>query len=612
MCGIFGAIQLSGKFSDSNYRQFVQLTDLVSYRGPDASGYLALDSFGKNSDSSSFNIFLGHRRLSIIDLSSSGNQPLKDENIYIVFNGEIFNYVELKSELIGKGYSFSTNTDTEVILKTYREYGADGFAQFNGMWAFILVDLKKNKIIVSRDRFSIKPLYYFQDNDIFYFASEIKQLIPLLKTKDINEGALYAYLKQSLVDYNNETFLKKIFKIKPKTNFVIDLNTGKTEEKKYWDYDFHEVNNEKEAIENFRELFFDSVKIRLRSDVKIGSLLSGGLDSSAITMVANEITKGNFESFSVVSNEKKYSEEFFIDALIKEKQLTNKKLFFDTDMILDNLDKVVYHQDEPFLSFSVVAQQLIFQKIKNETDIMVVLSGQGGDEAMMGYSKYYYFNLINLLKQGKIIEFSKQVFLSLFYRTTLWNFDFGVAKRYIPFVAKKNIDYLRTERKLENIWQYKNMADRQSLDIDCFSVPALARYEDRNSMAYGLEVRHPFLDHRLINFLLGLRADYKLKNGWTKYILRKSMNELPKQIQWRRDKQGFVTPEAKWLTQELKPTVINSFEKSILHEMGIIDKNKFLHTYKSFINGNKQIHFTDITRTLIAELWAKRFFQSEK
>ncbi|MDQ3190547.1 MAG: asparagine synthase (glutamine-hydrolyzing) [Bacteroidota bacterium] len=606
MCGIFGAISLSGKFTENEYKKFVGLTDLINYRGIDASGYQKYTHFNNTSTEYSFSVFLGHRRLSIIDLTASGTQPLTDKGCHIIFNGEIFNYVELRNDLIKKGLVFSTETDTEVILKIYQEYGESGFGKFNGMWSFIIFDSINYRIVVSRDRFSIKPLYFYKQGDKFYFSSEIKQLLPLIDKVNVNKNTLYAYLRQSLVDHNDETFFDKISKIPAKHNFIIDLNTGKTELVKYWDYEINKFSGEVDFIELFRELFIDSVRIRLRSDVKVGGLLSGGLDSSAITLIANEIQGGNFESFSVISKEKKFNEEAFVDILVQQKQITNKKLLFNSEMVLSSFDKVLFHQDEPFLNFSVIAQNLIFEKIKSETDIIVVLSGQGGDEILMGYLKYFFFNLKDLHKKKKYYEASKQILLSLLYRTVLTQFDIGYAKRYIPFLMNKPLDYLKHDFKLIDVWSFNNLNERQSLDIDKFSVPALARYEDRNAMAYGLEVRHPFLDHRIVNAMLSLETNLKIKNGWNKYILRQSMTELPNEIRWRRDKKGFSTPDSLWLKKDLKPILENTFKESKLEELGIIDKNKYLRTYNDFIQGKNSFH-GDILRVFIAEKWAKQF-----
>jgi asparagine synthase (glutamine-hydrolysing) len=605
MCGIFGSINLSGSYTERDYRSFISATNLVSYRGPEYGGYKTFNLSEGNGENS-FSIFLGHRRLSIIDLSDNGRQPMSVDGLCIVFNGEIFNYIELKNDLISLGEIFVTDTDTEVILKIYKRFGEKGFTRLNGMWAFVIYDSINELIIISRDRFSIKPLYYLNNDNEFYFASEIKQLLPFVPRKEVNEQNLYSFLQQGLVEFNNQTFFKDIQKIPAKQNLIIDLRKKKLYFSQYWNYTINPINNEKEGIELFYDLFKESVKIRLRSDVNVGSLLSGGLDSSAISILAAEMLKESFSSYSVVSNDRKYSEEKFIDIMGKQKYINNKKLIFEPELVLNKLDEVMYHQEEPFGSLSIMAQYLIFEKIKKETDITVVLSGQGGDEILMGYLKYFFFYLKDLTKKGKLIDVFKQIFYSIIQRTVISQFEIKTAKRYIPFLADRQQKHLRLKQQMIDTWSFDNLTERQIKDIDFFSVPGLAHFEDRNSMAHSLEVRNPFLDHRLVNAALSLTPTIKIKNGWTKYALRKAMSELPDQIRWRRDKKGFTTPDNNWLKSELKPLIQNSFSKSILGEMGYIDSKLFLGYYDSFLNG-APIYDKDIFRILCAELWMKKW-----
>ncbi len=607
MCGIFVAVNLNGFFDISDYKKFVSLTDMVRYRGPDASGYKTFNIKESSSPNNTFDVFLGHRRLSIIDRSDTGNQPFDDgSGCWIVFNGEIYNYVELREELINKGYDFKSKTDTEVILKIYRAYGEKGFSKLNGMWAFAIVDFPQKKIILSRDYFSIKPLYYLvtSKNEI-YFSSEIKQLLPMLHKKEVNKNTMYKFLQQGLLDYNEETFFEGILKVKPKTNLIIKMDKKTIENIKYWEYKIEEM-NEESALEKFREIFFDSVRIRLRSDVKVGALLSGGLDSSSI-VVATDLFQKGIETFSVVAKDKRYSEEKFIDILVERKQIKNHKLYFEPEMVLKNIYKVVYHQDEPFGGLSVVAQYSILKEIKEISDVIVILSGQGGDEILMGYLKYFFFNIKELIKQKKFGDVLIQLMHSILKRTILWQFNIRLAKRYIP-ILNKSLNYIKINGEVEPIWKYNTLTERQMLDIDRYSVPALTHYEDRNSMAHSLEIRLPFLDPRLVNLLLSVSTTLKLKNGWTKYIIRKSLIELPDEIRWRKDKQGFIIPEERWLKEDLRGVIASHFKTSVLNEMGIIDSKLFLEAYNNFQINKGLYSYKDVSRVFIAELWAKRFF----
>lgn len=618
MCGIFGAINLKGFFDDRDYKDFVACTDLVHYRGPDASGTLVINVRQKSiNNKGKFDVFLGHRRLSIIDLSDSANQPLTDNNgLWIIFNGEIYNYIELKNELQQEGVVFKTISDTEVILHVYRRYGEAGFAKLNGMWAFAIVDIPNSRVVLSRDRFSVKPLFYINKDSCLYFASEIKQLTPFLRKKEINLGVMFKYLEQGLIDYNEETFFKEIYKLKPKYNRIINLNSGEIKEHNYWNYCIDAKNIKlsfDEMIDKFRELFIDSVKIRLRSDVKVGALLSGGLDSSAIAVIANNLQEGKFFTYSVISENKKYSEEKYIDVLIKERRINNKKILFkfdDINSFTDYLDKVLYHNDEPFGSLSAVAQFMALEALKKNSDIIVVLSGQGGDETLMGYLKYFFFNVKNLINTGNYVQALNQVLASFIKRTVIWQFKLSEARRYRPFLVRKTQkSFLRIEDHLEPVWEASSLIERQISDIDKYSVPALTHYEDRNSMAHSLEIRLPFLDYRLVNYALNLPIALKLKGGWTKYILRRGIYELPDYIRWRRNKQGFSIPEEVWLKRDFSGLINTVFANSILDEAGIIDSKSFLEYYRSFQEGKRFIWYTDISRTLIAELWARQFMR---
>ncbi len=613
MCGIFGAISLNGFFNEADHGKFTGLTDMVSYRGPDASGYEAFDCGSAASGGKGrFNVFLGHRRLSIIDLSDAGRQPFTDgEGLWITFNGEIFNYIELREELKKKGHVFKTETDTEVILKLYRECSEDGFGQLNGMWAFAIFDTKRQRVVLSRDRFSIKPLYFHRSNEGYFFASEIKQLLPLLQKKELNRATMFSFLKQGLLDFNTETFFEGVFKVKPMHNVVIDLRGKGITEKKYWGYTEETPSGSAgDLIERFRGLFIDSVKIRLRSDVPVGCLLSGGLDSSSIAVVADKMTGRGIECFSVVSSEKKYSEERFIDILGRSNNLRTTKLFLKQQTAWDYLEKTVWHQDEPFCGLSAAAQRQILEMIR-ETGIKVVLSGQGGDETLCGYRKFFFFHIRNAMKRGGLKTVFADLFFSLINHSVIWQFTMADAKRYIGRFQRAEANLvsrvLNYQRDLEPVWDSADLRIRQIADIDRYSVPALAHYEDRNSMAHAIEVRHPFLDHRLVNFALNLPDALKIRRGWMKYVLREAITELPSEVAWRRDKQGFITPEERWLREDFRGKILALFKSSKMSEMGLINKDRLMEMYGEFLRGNRLIAYADISRFVIAELWSRRF-----
>jgi asparagine synthase (glutamine-hydrolysing) len=608
MCGIFGAVTFDRPFDREDHSLFVQQTDLISYRGPDSSGYLGIDTVNQREDSRAFNVFFGFRRLSIIDLSDAASQPFTDKNgRWIIFNGEIFNYVELRRELIQRGYEFRTASDTEVILKIYDCFGEDGFDRLNGMWAFAIVDLPRRRVVLSRDRFSIKPLYYTRTGNELYFASEIKQLLPFLPERTLNKDVMYRYLVQHVADYSPKTFFQGVLSVKAKHSMILDMENGRVEEKQYWDYPEPERMSEPDAYDRFRELFIDSVRIRLRSDVPIGALVSGGLDSSALAVVARDVLGVDLQTFSVVADDSKYSEDRFVDVLVKH-GMKNQRLHLVQDNVLSILDTVLYHNDEPFMGFHAPAQFQILEQIKQNTDIVVILSGQGGDECLLGYSKFFFFYIQQLMRGGNVIGATQLFLASLLKGTTVRQFRLSEAKRYMPGRSLMPAPaFMRIPGEHEPTGLGSDLRQRQIRDIDFYSVPPQTHFEDRNSMAHSLEIRTPFLDHRLVELSINLPSSLKLKDGWTKYVLRKAISEIPEEIRWRRDKQGFLTPEELWLRTELRGEIQQMFSGSLLQEMGVIDDRKFLEHYDRFLSGSRTIGYGEISRAFFAERWARVF-----
>lgn len=339
----------------------------------------------------------------------------------------------------------------------------------------------------------------------------------------------------------------------------------------------------------------------------------GGLDSSTIATLCHSLGADNVETFSVVSEDRRYSEERFIDLISAKTGVLNHKLLFRYPDMLSTLDRVLGHSDEPVAGFSVVAQYGIFQLVRQQSDVTVLLSGQGGDEILLGYLKFFFLYVQGLARQGKVVQAAAELFSSLIRGTVLHQFRLSEARRYVPWLNTESYGGALSRdpgHALIPIWQGRDLRQRQIDDLDRYSVPALAHYEDRNSMAHSLEVRHPFLDHRLVNYAVALPADYKIRNGWTKYILRKGFPDLPAPIAWRKDKQGFTTAEAKWIREDLQGVVRRVFKNSQLQQMGVLDEGKFLNYYERFLKGNSAF-FLDICRALIAEIWARRVFSQE-
>lgn len=624
MCGIAGIITKKHLQVVENKMQIAN--EVQSHRGPDNAEFSTYKR-------GYWNVGLCHQRLSIIDISNNANQPMYygDKGV-IIFNGELYNYQQIKKELESYGYSFNTDSDTEVLLIALHHWGIENaLNKFNGMWSFAWFNLEENILYLSRDRLGIKPLYYFIDENTntLYFSSEMKTILSMSERKfKLNYQKIGEYLQQSLIATSDDTFFHGIKRF-PAGHFCkIYLNENHIRFKpvKFWDLSDVEIVrkvNIEEAIHKVRELFIDSVNLRLRSDVPVGVLLSGGIDSSAITAVANNILNGEnpITVFSAVSDHKKYDESYFIDKVAEHLNINvvKVKLDFKPEEVISYLEQVSWYNDEPVGSLSNVAHYLLMKKAK-ELGITVLLSGQGADELLFGYKKYLGFYLQFLLKRK---QFSKALSVYMQFRkqgTIINQFSIQEAKRYLPeFLRPKEINILTKDLLLNfeplhlGISGLKNMSQRQLLDIKKFSIPILTHYEDRMSMAWSREVRVPFLDYRLVEYLYSIPTDFKIKDGWTKYIFRKAIEkELPKEIVWRKDKQGFVNPQSEWLKHELKDTLLSYFhdKNSLIFKSNLIDQEKLILKYEQYCNqeeGKGSIWFKDIFSPLALEIWMRKY-----
>lgn len=614
MCGILGAVNLERPFSDVEKNLLSKNLEKVSYRGPDAAGECLFSSSSIESDKP--NIYLGHRRLSIIDLSEDGIQPFtSDEKVFLIFNGEIYNYIELREELKKEGQIFKTETDTEVIVNLYKSGGIEGFRKMNGMWSFILYDQVKQQIILSRDRFSIKPLYIYEEEGLFVFASEIKQILPFVKEVKPNLNVLGNYLMNYLLDYSNQTFFENINKCPPKTNITIDLSLKKKVISQYWDYKQEDYSDRSEQtlIEEFRFLLKDSIKLRLRSDVAIGNSLSGGLDSSSIAVLSKQIGTKDIQNVSVITKNQKHSEEKYVDILQEKAGIKIKKIQNDNTDPWGNIRNIIWQNDEPILSLSTVAHFNMMDFFSKHTKVKVVLSGQGADEILAGHRKYFIYKLAHLYGQNKIVDCAKETAAMLPNFCSKFNYD--IAKRYLGEFGQRN-----SIQKKVITFQFKNFFTNlvstdfrktQLNDIDYLSVPALNHYEDRSSMHKSLEIRTPYLDYRLVNFATNLPVDMKINKGWSKYILRKSIIELPSEIAWRKDKKGFNVDEENFFHLMKSSFLKDLFKYSVLEKYGLINAKLFLKEIEKFKNGHKNFWVRDINRIIFAEIWAQLFLNAK-
>jgi len=614
MCGINGYI---GQKTKKSIAKIQNMNKVTEHRGPDNSSYKEL-SLSKT------HIYFGHNRLSIIDLHESANQPFHSpcERYELVYNGELYNYVELKEILQNNGIVFNTSSDTEVVLQSIIYWGAQkAFQKMNGMWSIAFLDTKEEKLILSRDRFGEKPFYYCYENNELYFSSEIKAILEITEKKRINLLTLNRFLINGSLDSNNETFFEKIHKVPAASYTIIDLKKdfSSLSFSKYWDITTIELNTNihaSKAIEEFETIFDDAVKIRLRSDVKVGALLSGGLDSSAITKVMAEHIP-NLEILSAISDDPLYSEEKFVDIVSNYLEVQPIKVNLDNDpkKIYNLLETVLWHNDEPMPSFSTIAHYLLMEQAYKH-DIKVILSGQGADELLGGYQKYYIYYLIQLFKEKHYITFLKEGFSYLFKSGLIKQFSLKEANRYLPSFMKKKIKKtdVRTpllqnlDEQIEKLNTLVSVNERQVMDLVKYSVPVLTHYEDRMSMAFSREIRLPFLDHRLVELALSLPNSMKMKNGWTKWIMRKAfVGKLPDSIVWRKDKKGFTTPQEKWFRDELKSEIHTLFNENLLvEEYGLMEKEKIQQFYQEFLKDEK-IWYKEVFNIISVEIWLRKF-----
>jgi asparagine synthase (glutamine-hydrolysing) len=456
-------------------------------------------------------------------------------------------------------------------------------------------------------------MYILENENEIYFSSEIKQLLPFQSTNTINLEVLSNYLHNYLLDYSDDTFFNGIKKLPAMHTLTIDIATGKKTLDKYWDFTSIDLSqaSEQELIIQYKDLLTSSIQIRLRSDVKVGNTLSGGLDSSSIAALAHRLSNGNFFNYSVIGNNKKISEEKYVDYLVENNKVNVKKINFDQSNPWSVINEVIWHHDEPILSLSTIAHFQMLAHLKKESDIIVILSGQGGDESLAGYNKYFFFHIRELISQGSYIEAIKEI--SALAPRIGFEFKWNHAKRYMPFFQhlKSGKDVLS---RIVNLHKPKfligaayNLKERQILDITKYSVPALCHYEDRNSMAHSLEIRLPFLDFRLVNFSLNLPNHLKIRNGVNKQILRKSMNELPSQIRNRFDKKGFSIDEKGHQNMVFFQIINESFRESALADLGIINVDLLRKEALKMSTLKSDLWERDLHRLLFAEIWAKKF-----
>jgi asparagine synthase (glutamine-hydrolysing) len=650
------------------------MTNIIRHRGPDDEGFGLFQAGGeppilyggpdtplqtyhsntpyapsKRIDSASRDaafLAFGHRRLSILDASPSGHQPMSgsDGRYWIVYNGEIYNFLELREELRCLGHVFHTQTDTEVLLAAYAQWGRECLSRFNGMFSFVLFDTLRFVVFAGRDRFGVKPLYYWVSPEgHIAFASEIKQfsVMPGWSAK-VNAQRAYDSLNWSLIDHTNETLFQGVYQLR--NGEALELPCGENEQVTLRTsngllpvYSWYRLEPRSfsgsfsEAARGFHDLLADSVRLRLRADVPVGSCLSGGLDSSSIVCTMNDLLQAQGidslqKTFSACADVSRFDERDFIDEVTHHTHTDAHHVYPPLDELFETLDSMTWHQDEPFGSTSIYAQWHVFALARRNA-VKVMLDGQGADELLGGYHSYFSPYLGRLVRQGRYLKLWKEMtaLSAVHGYSRSWSTQ-QILNNLLPEFIRQPLRSLVGRSSATPSWIDFSRLNARPADpfmaaggAKCTSIQSLSRaqlthtnvqmllhWEDRSSMAHSIEARVPFLDYRLVEFVLGLPDDYKIKNGITKYVLREGMRDtLPERICNRMDKLGFVTPEEVWVRERNPDGFRRALREAIEVSAGILN-GRALSFLEDVIDGKRPFNFM-IWRWISFGNWMKVF-----
>lgn len=652
MCGIFGAINKLSPPVGISVPTLVEATSIIDYRGPDDSGYFLWSKEGNGiyaddatADSSrlfhnleglpdkKFQLALGHRRLSILDLSPSGHQPMEFGDLVLVFNGEVYNYIEIRKELQAKGMHFKTQSDTEVILQAWRYWGVKCLARFNGMFAFLLFDKKKKKLFAVRDRFGVKPLYFTEKAGYLAFASEVKQLRVLPEYSfDLDQQIAFDYLRYGFLDHQAETFELGINQLDPGHYLEYDLKLGQYAIRQWYVFNPQPWEGSlEEAEEEFRYLLKDAVRLRLRSDVPLGSALSGGLDSSAIVCLMSEILDETGSSDKVLvtvtscSEDKRFDETHFAEIINKHTNSLSHKVFPDFDKLMTDLDRVIWHMDYPFGSTSQFSQWSVFERAK-QAGLKVMIDGQGADEQLAGYGGNDLALYTGLFRSGKFKNlFREAAHYKKIHGKYPVGFLLGAFQHPLPSFLQNQIPAKwRPSKEIHPDWIKHNgfktknfnaasLKENLTHQIHKSPLPSLLRYEDRNSMASSVESRTPFMDYRIMEFSLGLPEEFVYRNGDRKFILRNSFRGIvPDAILDRRDKMGFVSAEERWIKEDGKDWFFRNITGPMAGNVMDFFNSSSLESFISEIQGGKRDFTYEPWRVLNFKMWINMMDKQHK
>lgn len=596
MCGING-------FNFKNQELIERMNKEISHRGPDGEGIYVDDNFS-----------LGHRRLSIIDLSENGKQPMfnEDKSLCIIFNGEIYNFQELKSDLEKRGHKFCSKTDSEVILHLYEEHKEECLKQLNGIFAFAIYDIKNKELFIARDRIGVKPLYYYHKNGKLIFSSEIKAILEHDIEREVDMIAFNHYFRLMYVPAPL-TMFKNIYKL-PQAHYLKFSAQGGLEIKKYWEItDFSEIKSKQEIIQKIQELMENSIKGQLISDRPVGVFLSGGIDSTSVLGIAKKLADSKIKTFSVGFNVNDPDNKFNADlGLARETSkfynTEHHELIISSKDILENIEKVVYHLDEPVAEATQIATFLLAQSAKKE--VAVVLGGDGGDELFGGYKRYYYSYLLNRRGITKIMPFLK----SMIHKRFMFQKEKEISK-----VLNKDINRIKITKEFFRKNYFKNMPfnDYEKMfmltDLKTWLTDESLMRSDKMTMAHGLEQRVPILDHQLVELALKTPSKYKMKDkNRGKAIFIEAMKQyLPKHILKSEKKKVWMTPISEWLRTDL-----NNFAKSVLNINYCLESQKYFNfdgvnqVFKDHVE-RKKYNLNLIWAIIVFQIWHKNFIKND-
>jgi len=654
MCGIAGIISLD---KNNVAAASAHISKTLAHRGPDDEGFYFFDGeedtvaysldtpqsiknssinyspkvFVDDVNSENITLALSHRRLAIIDLEATGHQPQcnEDASVWLTFNGEIYNYLEIKLALESAGHYFIGSSDTEVIIKAYLQWGKQCVHKFNGMWAFALFDKRNNELWISRDRFGVKPFYYYQTKTFFAFASEQKALLELRKFKMLDTGlnapAIFDYFIHGQIEYETEGMFKNIFELMPSHQICINTRTLETKIEKYYTLNVNEkFTPYNEAISHdiahkLTPLFYDAVKLRLRSDVPVGACLSGGIDSSGIVCAMHDLEPNTkFHSFTAAFENTVFDESNFAK-IVSDKAKTHWHSVTPTSCdLLQNIENLMYCQDIPIWSASTFAQFSLME-LSKENNIKVVLDGQGGDELFGGYPHHLLSFTAETLRNNflmglKLFKNNSSFIIKNYVKNNLVNkFNPQLIKTFQQ-QYREDISYFNHSFLENNKARFKNNFEQnlgglnQQLqqELNNTLLKNYLKCEDRCSMHHSVESRTPFADDLpLIEYAMQIPSAYKINNGVHKYILRQALQKtLPPQVLSRTDKMGYNTPNNQWIfdiKNQLKPY----FENPALKQF--IDTDLLLKNYDTFFDVRHKPETGRVFKLMSFAVWLKVF-----